>query len=214
MRSRRTRSRYCRHPARLRRCCRPRQSPQRTPSALADCHSMPSTMTIAATSALLVLRRPAVLCGFIRIASRSATRPQGGTGAGRLTPDAPIAPGTHDLRVDQLTARGEVAARVGMPFQREQLAARAVAEGSVEKSRHERQLGLCGELDGASRRQLPGQVPADADAVTLNSGVSATDYVVTFNVTSASLDSQQLSSMRLSRGRGSGGKCWKATGSG
>jgi nucleoid-associated protein YgaU len=48
-----------------------------------------------------------------------------------LTPEAPIAPGTHDLRVDQLTARGEVVARAGMPFQREQLAARAVAEGSV-----------------------------------------------------------------------------------
>jgi nucleoid-associated protein YgaU len=48
-----------------------------------------------------------------------------------LKPLAPIAPGTHDLRVDQLTARGQVAARVHMPFQREQLAERDIAEGSV-----------------------------------------------------------------------------------
>ena len=66
----------------------------------------------------------------------SDRQPIGGATAGRdgrwtLTPEAPIAPGTHDLRVDQLTARGEVVARVGMPFQREQLAARAVAEGGV-----------------------------------------------------------------------------------
>jgi hypothetical protein len=66
----------------------------------------------------------------------SDRQPIGGATAGRdgrwtLTPEASIAPGTHDLRVDQLTARGEVVARVGMPFQREQLAARAVAEGGV-----------------------------------------------------------------------------------
>jgi nucleoid-associated protein YgaU len=66
----------------------------------------------------------------------SDRQPIGGATAGRdgrwtLTPEAPIAPGTHDLRVDQLTARGQVVARVGMPFQREQLAARAVAEGGV-----------------------------------------------------------------------------------
>lgn len=48
-----------------------------------------------------------------------------------LTPVAPIAPGTHDLRVDQLTTNGEAVARVGMPFQREQLATRAVTEGSM-----------------------------------------------------------------------------------
>ena len=66
----------------------------------------------------------------------SDRQPIGGATAGRdgrwtLTPEAPIAPGTHDLRVDQLTARGQVVARVDMPFQREQLAARAVAEGGV-----------------------------------------------------------------------------------
>ena len=55
----------------------------------------------------------------------------GQDGRWTLTPVAPIAPGTHDLRVDQLTTNGEVVARVGMPFQREQPATHAVAEGSV-----------------------------------------------------------------------------------
>jgi nucleoid-associated protein YgaU len=48
-----------------------------------------------------------------------------------LMPQAPIALGTHDLRVDQLTARGQVTARLDMPFRREQLAARDIAEGGV-----------------------------------------------------------------------------------
>src|SRR5262249_38112480 len=48
-----------------------------------------------------------------------------------LTPQVWIAPGTHGLRVDQLTARGQVTARIDMPFRREQLAARDIAEGSV-----------------------------------------------------------------------------------
>ena len=53
----------------------------------------------------------------------------GPDGRWTLKPQAPIAPGTHDLRVDQLTAHGQVAVRVHMPFQREQLAARDIAEG-------------------------------------------------------------------------------------
>jgi nucleoid-associated protein YgaU len=40
-----------------------------------------------------------------------------------LSPAAAIAPGQHRLRVDQLDTRGRVAARVALPFQREQLAA-------------------------------------------------------------------------------------------
>ena len=64
----------------------------------------------------------------------SDRQPIGSATAGRdgrwtLTPEAPIAPGTHDLRVDQLTARGEVVAQVGTPFQREQLAVRACRRG-------------------------------------------------------------------------------------
>ena len=61
--------------------------------------------------------------------------------------------------------------------------------------------GTSGNWDSAANwtglpgdETFPGQVPADADAVTLNSGVSATDYVVTFNVTSASLDSLSVAS--------------------
>ena len=55
----------------------------------------------------------------------------GPDGRWTLKPQAPIAPGTHDLRIDQLTARGQVAMRVHMQFRREQLAARDIAEGSI-----------------------------------------------------------------------------------
>jgi nucleoid-associated protein YgaU len=55
----------------------------------------------------------------------------GPDGRWTLKPQAPIAPGTHDLRIDQLTAHGQVAMRVHMPFRREQLAARDIAEGSI-----------------------------------------------------------------------------------
>ena len=55
----------------------------------------------------------------------------GPDGRWMLKPQAPIAPGTHDLRIDQLTAHGQVAMRVHMPFRREQLAARDIAEGRI-----------------------------------------------------------------------------------
>jgi nucleoid-associated protein YgaU len=40
-----------------------------------------------------------------------------------LTPEAAIAPGPHQLRLDQLDAGGRVAARIALPFLREQLTA-------------------------------------------------------------------------------------------
>jgi len=48
-----------------------------------------------------------------------------------LSPVQAVTPGLHQLRVDQLAANGRVAARVGMPFQRETLAVAQVAEGRV-----------------------------------------------------------------------------------
>ncbi len=39
-------------------------------------------------------------------------------GGWRLNPDAPIEPGLYTLRADQIDAKGKVAARVSMPFQR------------------------------------------------------------------------------------------------
>lgn len=39
-------------------------------------------------------------------------------GGWRLSPDAPIKPGLYTLRADQIDAKGKVAARVSMPFQR------------------------------------------------------------------------------------------------
>ncbi len=48
-----------------------------------------------------------------------------------LSPAAAIAPGQHRLRVDQLDPRGQVAARIALPFQREQLAAAQIATGQV-----------------------------------------------------------------------------------
>jgi len=48
-----------------------------------------------------------------------------------LSPAQAVAPGLHQLRVDQLAPNGRVAARVGIPFQRETLAAAQVAEGHV-----------------------------------------------------------------------------------
>ncbi len=58
-----------------------------------------------------------------------ATADEGGHWA--LSPAQAVTPGLHRLRVDQLAANGRVAARVGMPFQRETLAAAAVADGHV-----------------------------------------------------------------------------------
>ncbi len=39
-------------------------------------------------------------------------------GVWRLSPDAPITPGLYTLRADQIDAKGKVAARISMPFQR------------------------------------------------------------------------------------------------
>jgi hypothetical protein len=48
-----------------------------------------------------------------------------------LTPEAAIAPGQHRLRLDQLGAGGHVAARIALPFLREQLTAAQLADHRV-----------------------------------------------------------------------------------
>ncbi len=51
-------------------------------------------------------------------------------GGWRLSPDAPIEPGLYTLRADQIDAKGKVAARVSMPFQR---AALRLDEMAIER---------------------------------------------------------------------------------
>lgn len=53
----------------------------------------------------------------------------GPDGRWTLAPKHPIAPGAHQLRLDQLGANGRVAARVALPFQREQLVGQPLAPG-------------------------------------------------------------------------------------
>jgi nucleoid-associated protein YgaU len=53
------------------------------------------------------------------------------TGRWSLTPTLPIAAGKHSVRVDQLTPKGHVIARVELPFSRETVAEAAVANGHV-----------------------------------------------------------------------------------
>jgi hypothetical protein len=48
-----------------------------------------------------------------------------------LSPTSPIAPGNHELRLDQLNRGGQVASRLALPFRREQLSSAEIAEGSV-----------------------------------------------------------------------------------
>ncbi len=52
-------------------------------------------------------------------------------GTWSLTPQKPVAPGMHKLRLDQLGATGKVTARVEFPFTREAVPERALAAGSV-----------------------------------------------------------------------------------
>ena len=52
-------------------------------------------------------------------------------GRWQLSPRATVAPGVHELRLDQLAADGRVANRVELPFQREVLAQSQLAAGSV-----------------------------------------------------------------------------------
>ena len=53
--------------------------------------------------------------------------------AGRwaMSPPREVAPGLHELRLDQLTPQGQVANRVALPFKREELAQAQVSEGQV-----------------------------------------------------------------------------------
>ena len=53
-------------------------------------------------------------------------------GVWRLSPDAPIKPGLYTLRADQIDAKGMVAARVSMPFQRAAPALDKMADASPE----------------------------------------------------------------------------------
>jgi nucleoid-associated protein YgaU len=59
----------------------------------------------------------------------SATADQ--RGAWRMTPSAPVAPGTYTLRLDQLGPGGKVAARIETPFQRAELQ-RELASGEAQ----------------------------------------------------------------------------------
>jgi nucleoid-associated protein YgaU len=53
------------------------------------------------------------------------------TGHWTLSPEAPVEPGPHRLRLDQLGRGDQVAARVELPFAREAVQAGGLAEGSV-----------------------------------------------------------------------------------
>jgi len=55
----------------------------------------------------------------------------GTDGTWSLTPQKPVAPGMHKLRLDQLGATGKVTARVEAPFSREAVPATTLAAGSV-----------------------------------------------------------------------------------
>ncbi len=62
--------------------------------------------------------------------------PLGDTKAGEdgrwsLSPPAEVPPGLHTLRLDQLTASGQVSSRVEVPFQRDVLATPQLADGTV-----------------------------------------------------------------------------------
>lgn len=48
-----------------------------------------------------------------------------------LVPNGHLAPGNHELRLDQLSGQGQVTARVELPFTRAQLTAQQVAPGSI-----------------------------------------------------------------------------------
>lgn len=55
----------------------------------------------------------------------------GPDGRWTLTPSSPVAPGVHQLRVDQLGASGQVAARIEAPFQRVELPPEMLRDGQV-----------------------------------------------------------------------------------
>lgn len=55
----------------------------------------------------------------------------GPDGRWTLTPSAPVAPGAHKLRLDQLDAGGHVTARVALPFERAEPPATGLAVGQV-----------------------------------------------------------------------------------
>lgn len=59
------------------------------------------------------------------------TATAGPDGRWTLAPKHPIAPGGHQLRLDQLGANGRVIARVEVPFAREQLAGQPLAPGTI-----------------------------------------------------------------------------------
>ncbi len=62
---------------------------------------------------------------------RSGDAAADASGRWTLSPDQPVAPGLHRLRVDQVGARGKVASRVEVPFERETLALAQVRPGQV-----------------------------------------------------------------------------------
>lgn len=55
----------------------------------------------------------------------------GADGRWQASPAAPVSPGVHQLRVDQLSASGQVSARVEAPFQRVEISPEILAGGRV-----------------------------------------------------------------------------------
>lgn len=55
----------------------------------------------------------------------------GADGRWQASPEAPVAPGVHQLRVDQLTPGGQVSARIEAPFQRVDISPEVLAGGRV-----------------------------------------------------------------------------------
>lgn len=59
------------------------------------------------------------------------TATAGPDGRWTLAPEHPIAPGAHQLRLDQLGANGRAIARIELPFRREQMAGQSLTPGSA-----------------------------------------------------------------------------------
>jgi nucleoid-associated protein YgaU len=55
----------------------------------------------------------------------------GSDGRWTLTPVAPVSPGVHQLRIDQLLPSGQVAGRVEAPFQRVEIPPESLRDGQV-----------------------------------------------------------------------------------
>jgi nucleoid-associated protein YgaU len=55
----------------------------------------------------------------------------GSDGRWTVSPETPVAAGVHQLRVDQLSSTGQVAARIEAPFQRAEIPPEMLREGQI-----------------------------------------------------------------------------------